>query len=333
MTIKRNFLISALISLLVSGFLLPNAIASSAKAPFSGKIIIADEGNNRLVVINAAGQVKWTFPQPGDLAPGQTFKTPDDVFFSADGKQLIVTESEHQMIAIVDIATRKIVYQYGVAGKASAAKGHLRNPDDAMMLSDGRIVIADIANCRVLFVNHKNSMTSQFGLTGSCRHNPPKQFGSPNGAFPNAAGNFIVTEINGDWIDEMTITGKILWSAHAPGVSYPSDANEISANRYLTVDFVHQGQIVEFNRAGKLLWRYRPTGTLSLDHPSLALPLPNKMVIATDDANHRIIIVDPTLNRVVWQYGKKGKAGTAAGLLNNPDGLDFVPAGSPLAKY
>ena len=290
-----------------------------------GSVLIADEGNSRIVVVNPAGKVQWVFPRKGDLAKGQTFRTPDDVFFSPDGKSIIATESEHQIVAIIDIATRKIVFEYGVAGHGSRKVGSLNNPDDAMMLPDGRLIVADIKNCRILFINTTTKKTTQLGQTGRCVHNPPKTFGSPNGAFPMADGRYLVTEINGNWVDAMTLDGKVSWAVHAPGIKYPSDTNEVSPNVYLTVDFSNPGAIVEFDSKGKLLWKFKPTGSAALNHTSLAHGLPNGNIVATDDANHRIIVIDPKTKKIVWQYGHKGRAGTAAGYLNNPDGLELVP--------
>ena len=47
-----------------------------------GNLLIADEDNNRLIEVNPAKKIVWQFPQPGDLAKGQTFNLPDDAFFS-----------------------------------------------------------------------------------------------------------------------------------------------------------------------------------------------------------------------------------------------------------
>jgi hypothetical protein len=44
-----------------------------------------------------------------------------------------------------------------------------------------------------------------------------------------------------------------------------------------------------------------------------------------DDYNHRVIVVDPRTNRIVWQYGVIGQPGSVAGHLNQPDGVDLVP--------
>lgn len=333
----NSFLKKSTIPVVVAAALLAgtaNAATAFKSDPsvLPGPIMIADEGNNRIVVVDPSGIPRWIFPQKGDLNPGQTFRTPDDVFLSPDGKSIIATESEHQMVSIIDIATRKITFEYGVAGKGSRLKAHLNNPDDAMMLPDGRLIVADIKNCRILFIDPKTSKTTQLGITGRCYHNPPKSFGSPNGAFPMKDGRYLVTEINGNWVSAMTLDGKVSWSVHAPGIAYPSDSNEIAPDVYVTVDFSKPGAIVTFNSKGKLLWKFKPTGSAALDHTSLATGLPNGMIIATDDANHRVIVIDPKTKKIVWQYGHKGKMGTGTGYLNNPDGLELIPD-SALANF
>ncbi len=138
-------------------------------------------------------------------------------------------------------------------------------------------------------------------------------------------GHYLVTEINGDWVDKIGLNGTVYWSMHPPGVSYPSDTNEISPGRYLTVDYSDPGQIVIFNAAGKTLWRFAPTGPDALNHPSLALPLPNGDILCTDDWNDRVIIIDPHTNKIVWQYGHTGSPGSALGYLHTPDGIDLLP--------
>ena len=304
----------------------PSLAPGSDPAVLPGPVLIADEDNNRLVVVDPQGRVRWEFPRPGDLAAGQSFKLPDDAFFSADGRRIVATEEEYQVVSVIDIATHRIVYRYGTPGKAGSTAGHLSNPDDAMLLPDGRLLIADIRNCRLLLVAlGATTPTAQLGRTGSCRHQPPTHLASPNGAFPMRDGRFLVTEIGGDWVDAMTLGGVVSWTTHPPGVAYPSDTGEISPGRYLTVDFSDPGQIVVFDPTGKTLWRYRPSGSAKLNHPSLALPLPNGDIFATDDRNHRIIVVDPRTNRVVWQYGHYGVPGSGPGYLANPDGMDLLP--------
>ncbi len=300
-----------------------------------GPILVADEDNNRLVQISPDGQVTWLYPRPGDLPTGQTFLVPDDAFPSADGRRVIVTEEEDSVVSIVDVATRRIVYRYGSPGVPGMGDNRVHNPDDALLLPTGQILTADIMNCRLLLITPPAHVpTRVFGTsTRRCQHDPPRRFGSPNGAFPLRDGHYLVTEINGDWVDEMGMDGTVYWSAHPPGIVYPSDTNEISPGRYLTVDFSAPGQLLIFDRSGRTLWRYRPTGAAALDHPSIALPLPNGDVLATDDHNDRVIVVDPHTDRIVWQYGHKGVHGSQPGYLDNPDGVDLTGRYALLAEY
>ena len=297
----------------------------SDPAALPGDILIADHRNNRLLIVDPQGRVRWQFPASGDLARGQTFLVPDDAFFSPDGTSIVATEEDDSVISIINIATHRITYRYGTPGVPGSTANHLSNPDDAMLLPDGALLTADIKNCRVLLVRPPAHQPIRVigQTTGFCWHSPPRHFGSPNGAFPMTSGQYLVTEINGDWVNAMSLSGHIAWSANPPGVAYPSDTNEVYPGRYLTADYSIPGQVVEFTATGRLLWRFG-----GLDHPSLALPLPNGDILVNDDYNDRVIVIDPVANRIVWQYGHTGRPGTAAGFLNDPDGVDLTPPGS-----
>lgn len=291
-----------------------------------GDLLIADKLNNRLVIVDPHGRIRWQFPRAGDLPARQSFKIPDDAFFTPDGRDIVATEEDDFVIRVINVGTHRIVYQYGKPGVYGVGPNRLWNPDDAIALPDGNIVTADIKNQRILLIGKgQHTVLRQWGEPGRGYHQPPTRYGAPNGVFPTPGRRFLVTEIRGDWVDAIDLHGHVFWSAHPPGVSYPSDSNQVGPDRYLTVDYTSRGQIVEFNRAGTALWRYRPTGSKALDHPSLALPLPNGDVVCNDDKNHRVIVVDPHTNTIVWQYGHTGDPGRAPGYLNNPDGVDLVP--------
>lgn len=307
--------------------LTPTALAAGSNpSVLPGPLLIADRSNNRLVVVNPQGAIVWEFPRPGDLATGQTFNIPDDSFFTPDGKYIIATEEDNFVISVISIADHKIIYRYGTPGQSGMGPNQLWNPDDAMMLPDGYIISPDIKNCRILLLHPGDPSPAHiYGLsTNACLHNPPVRFGSPNGAFPMTNGHYVVTEINGDWINEMGIDGTIYQSFHAPGIQYPSDTNEVRPGVFLTADYSNPGTVEEFTSSGQVLWKYSPTGANALNQPSLALPLPNGDVVLNDDKNNRVIVVDPTTNQVVWQYGT-GVAGISNGQLNNPDGVDLAP--------
>ena len=291
-------------------------------------MLIADKGNNRLLVVSPQGQVLWQWPGPADLGAGQTFLVPDDAFVTPGGKDIIATQEDDFVITEIDVATRKVVWRYGTPGVHGSGPGRLDNPDDAMELPDGTVVAADIKNCRLVGLSPavRGPVWSLGDGPGTCRHDPPARFGSPNGVFPLSDGHFLVTEINGDWVDEIDRAGKVYWSAHPPGVAYPSDSSQYRPGQYVTADYSNPGQVVVFDARGRLLWRWAPrSGSGRLDQPSLAEGLPNGDILLNDDGNDRVIVLDPAQNRIVWQYGDTGVPGAAPGHLNTPDGLDLVP--------
>jgi hypothetical protein len=296
-------------------------------------LLIADEGNNRLIEISPTGKTLWQFPRPGDLAPGQTFKVPDDAFFSPDGSQVVATQEDDFVVSVIDVARHRITWRYGTPGMAGSATDQLSNPDDAMMLRDGSVLTADIKNCRIVLVRQGSSTPARiWGKPYHCHHlSQPLRFASPNGAFPLSNGHELVTEITHDWVSEVDLLAqhpRIVWDVHPYKIHYPSDTNEARPGVYVTVDYWHPGVIEEFDRTGKVLWFYKPLGTNKLYKPSLAEALPNGDVLATDDYNDRVIVVDPRTDKIVWQYGHLGKPGTAPGYLDVPDGLDLAPPNS-----
>jgi hypothetical protein len=308
------------------GHLMPHSHPSA----LPGDVLIADHLNNRLLIVDPQGRVRWQFPRPGDLRPGQTFLVPDDAFFSPNGKYIIATEEDDFVISVIDVATHKIVYRYGTPGVPGSGPNHVDNPDDAMLAPNGHIISADIKNCRIITIAPPaHRLLHVIGqTTNACVHDPPAHFGSPNGAFPMTNGHYLITEINGDWADEMSLSSHVYWSTNPPGVLYPSDSNEVYPGRYLTADYSDPGQLVEFGSHGQLLWRMG-----GLNQPSLAMPLPNGDILCNDDFNDRVIVIDPATHRIVWQYGHTGVPGSRPGFLHDPDGVDLVPPNSLLITH
>jgi outer membrane protein assembly factor BamB len=305
----------------------------SDPAALPGDVLIADEDNRRLLLVDPYGRIRWQFPGRGALGRGQVFGPPDDAFVSPDGRSIVATQEENQTISVIDIATGRITRRYGHPGVPGSGPGYYYHPDDAMLLPRGQVLVADILNCRILLLSARR-ITRQLGSTSTaCAHEPPRQFAQPNGAFPLTDGHYLITEILGDWVDEMSLDGRVYWSAHPPGVRYPSDANEMSPGRYLVADYSDPGQVVIFTRTGRLVWRFRPAGAAALNHPSLALPLPNGNILVNDDYNDRVIVISPKTNRIIWQYGHDRVPGRAAGYLDNPDGVDLAPPDSLLMAH
>ena len=304
--------------------------APGAGSPYFGaRLLIADRGNNRLLLLNAAMHVVWKYPSAAAPRDPLRFYFPDDAFFTGHGTAIISNQEQNDTIVKIAYPSGKIVWSYGHPRRPGTAPGYLHEPDDAYLLNNGQITVADAVNCRVLVINANGTVAHQIGTDGVCVHHPPASIGSPNGDTPLPDGNLLISEINGSWVSEFTRSGKLVWTAHLP-ISYPSDPQQLGPNRYLIADYASRGQILEFNRVGRILYRYHPaSGPGRLDHPSLAELLPSGVFMVNDDFNNRMVAIDPATGALVWQYGVTGRHGTGPGRLHTPDGFDLLlPDGS-----
>jgi hypothetical protein len=300
--------------------------ASSKLAGLPGYLLIADRGNNRILVVNPRHEIVFLYPTPEDLAKGRKLIFDDDTFVEPGGNALISNEEDNHAIVQVTLADHNLEVLFGHPGKEGPDRTHLKTPDDAYMLPDGTFTVADAYNCRILFIK-AHSIVRQYGSSGTCRHDPPRYLGAVNGDTPMPGGGVLVSEIEGSWIDAINGRGGLSFAVKAP-VSYPSDPQPLPGGRILLADYATPGHVLIINRHGHVLWRYGPpSGSGELNHPSLAMPLPNGNVAVNDDYRDRVVVIDPRTNRIVWQYGHIEKPGTSHGYLNTPDGMDFIPSG------
>jgi hypothetical protein len=292
------------------------------KGPLPGDLLIADRGNNRMLIVNPAHRILWTFPN----RPGQVhLYFDDDTFFAPGGRRIISNQEENHQIVEISYPTGKLIWSYGHAGVAGSSPGYLNTPDDAYALPHHLVIVADAYNCRVLELRGSRIVRS-IGQAGHCVHDPPRYLGAVNGDTPLPNHDILVSEINGSYLDEFTLAGRLVRVYRAP-VTYPSDPQLTLGGNILLADYTSPGAIVILSRrTGKLLWRYRVTsGPGMLDHPSLASMLPNGMIALNDDHNQRVVVINPHTNKIVWTYGHLGRPGTAPGYLNTPDGFEFIP--------
>jgi hypothetical protein len=304
--------------------------AAGAGSPyFGGQLLIADRGSNRLLLLDSSNRVLWAFPSRGLPHDRFGFFFPDDAFFVHHGTAIISNQEENETIQEVAYPSGKVLWEIGHPHQPGTAPGYLHEPDDAYLLRNGQITVADAQNCRILVINHNHTIAHQIGSPATCVHDPPHSIGPPNGDTPLANGDLLVSEVQGSWIDEFTRTGRLVWSVKLP-IAYPSDPQQLGPDRYLLADYTVPGQIIEFDRAGKILYRYDvPSGPGMLNQPSLVELLPSGVFMINDDYRDRMAAIDPSTKAIVWEYGVPDRPGRAPGLLNIPDGFDLLmPGGS-----
>jgi hypothetical protein len=301
--------------------------AVGAGSPFfDDKLLVADRANNHLLLLDPALHVDWKFPSASSPPDPLGFFFPDDAFFVDHGTAILTNQEENETIQEISYPSGKVLWSYGHPKTPGTAVGYLHEPDDAYLLKNGQVTVADAQNCRVLIINHDHTVSHQIGTDGVCVQNPPTSMGSPNGDTPLIDGNLLVSEVNGSWVTEYTPAGSKVWSVQLP-IAYPSDPQQLGPDLYLIADYTSPGEILEFNRAGKILYRYTAiSGPGILNHPSLVERLPSGVFMANDDYRDRMVAIDPVTKALVWQYGITDHPGKTAGMLNTPDGFDLLTA-------
>jgi hypothetical protein len=306
----------------------PYITAGSDATVVPANILIADRNNNRMLVISPQGQTVWEQPEI----------TPSDAYFSKTGRSVIVTQHLRSVVLLRGVDSRRINYTYGLPNHPGSTSNHLRNPQTAHLTASGQIVIADLGNCRVVFVSRKSHQPVSVLGTSQCVHKPPVEFAQPDSVFPitaaggSDAGGLVVTEHSPGWIDVLSKTNALV-SHTRLSFGAPYGANEFAPGKLIVTDRAHPGAVEELDAAsgtsttGTPIWTYSPkSGAAELNKPSLAIALPNGDVMIADSGNNRVIVIDPKNNfKIVWQYGHTGVSGRLSGFLHTPDSVDLVP--------
>ncbi len=304
--------------------------ASAASKVLPGDVLIADAANNRILLVSPQKKIVWQYPKPGHPS---AIRDDDDVFFGPHFDEIITNQEGNDVISIINFKTRQVVWNYGHAGQPGSAPGYLNTPDDAFLLTrhgTDIITVADIRNDRILFISRRtHRILKQYGETDVAVNNPPTAYSAPNGDFPAPHGGMLVTQINGNDAILLNSHNQVQYTVHFPSqLYYPSDANFTPSGNIIVAFYTDPGAVVEMTPKGRVIWSYHVlSGPGMLNHPSLAVMLPNGLVLLNDDYNDRVIVINPKTNKIVWQYGHTGKPGSAPGYLNDPDGVDLLPLG------
>ncbi len=216
-----------------SGAVAPPALGVSA-GPIPGYLLIADRGNDRILLVDNRKRILWHYPGPA--GPAYPFAFDDDAFFGPGFKTIISNQEDQHTIQTLSFPSGRLRWRYGHANVRGSTPGYLNTPDDSYELPSGLVSVADAYNCRVLFINHAHRVVRELGQTGVCAHDPPRTLGSVNGATPLPGGGTLVSEITGSWIDAFSPSGRLLWDFQAP-VVYPSDPQWLGRGRILLADY------------------------------------------------------------------------------------------------
>ena len=210
-------------------------------------LLIADRGNGRLLIVNHGGRTLWRFPVAGSLPRGQAFSA-DDAFIAPDGRTIVANDEAHQVIDRIDIASRKVVWQYGQYARARLrprlpaharrrlsarqrqhhGRRHPELPDPGDLAGE-----ADRPPVGARRATAPTTRRAASTTRTATRRSPTAGCWSPT--------------IGGSRVVRLSASGRVRFDIHVPA-AYPSDAQLDPKGNVLVVDYstirVHrQGQL------------------------------------------------------------------------------------------
>ena len=311
----------------------PNRVVT-LPGPLQGALLIADRGNDRILLVDPHRRTPLALPDRcATVRRGVALVFDDDTFVEPGGKALVTNEEDNGDILSINIKTHRVTKLFGVPGPQAGTGGHagppnhLNWPDDAYVLPDGTMTVADAYRCRILFIRHRR-IVRQIGQTDVCAHNPPRTLGWVNGDTPMPERRRARL---GDQrlVDRRVLADRASCSGLPGAGLVPVRPQPLSRGRILLADYASPGAVLIVNRHGQR--RSGATAPASgwgaLNHPSLAIMLPNGDIAVNDDYNDRVVIIDPKKSQIVWQYGHLAQPGRGGDFLHTPDGMDYIPLG------
>ena len=151
----------------------------------SGKIYVADCGNNRVQIFSKQGVWGATLGT-GSGTGDYEFNCPSGVAVDSSGN-IYVSDGNNHRVQVFD-SNRLYVATIGVSGEPGSDNSHLDWPNDVEVDASGNIYVADTFNSRVQIFD--SSRVWQQSLGGGSSN----LFWEPNGVAVDLAGNIFVTE-------------------------------------------------------------------------------------------------------------------------------------------
>ncbi len=202
--------------------------------------------------------------------------TPADTFLIADPLRHVAVEINRN---------GDVVWQFGKMGQPSSAIDRLSSPNSVRLLPDGRRLIADTRNHRILLVSLDGTASQlQLHEGGFC---------DPMYADVLGNGDYLICDTGNNRIIQADAGGCKVWNfgnrtGTAPMLSYPRSVDLTEPGRYLVADTAHD-RIVEISD-GQVAERSIES-QVPLFWPRCARLLPTGGLLIADGRNGRVVEV------------------------------------------
>lgn len=216
--------------------------------------------DNRVFVVNQAGQILWQYGRAGVSGSGfNELNTPVQATFLPNKDILITDQANDRVIEVNQL--HFIVWQYGMTGVAGTGWNQLNTPNSAELLENGDILIADEANNRVIEVNRQKQVVWSYNDSGD-----PSVLNGTAFASRLCNGDTLITDSNNNRVFEVDTTGSLVGSYYytsSGAVPNPLPTRAIRLCNGNTLDHNQfAGQVIEVDPSGTIVLSF---GTLGVN--------------------------------------------------------------------
>jgi len=254
-------------------------------ARWTGKGTFIVVFNNRsfefdVVEIDRQGRLLWYLP-----ASPRSIGIPSSVQL-LDTDRFLISDSFRHFATEID-RDGNITWQFGEPENPSSDEHRLSSPSSARHLVDGRRLIADTRNHRVLVVSpDERARSITLPDSGLC---------DPNYADGLPDGHYLICDTGNARVIQVDAQGRVVWEygdsiAGRRHLSYPRSVDLIGQNRYLVAD-TGNNRILEFPD-GSAEPRVLCAG-FDLFWPRCVRRLPSGALLIADARNGRIVEISP----------------------------------------
>jgi len=288
-----------------------------------GNLLIADQFNNRVIEINPAGEIVWSFGLgPDDFSARSPIGVNDAqrvgslTLMAGTGTPAGVIPQApagavDNRVMLVDQAG-KIVWQYGQFGQTGSGHNQLNTPVQCTFLPDFDVLITDQANNRIIEVNLAKKIVWQYPGSNT---NEADQLNGPNSAELLPNGHILIADQANNRAIEVTRHDQIVKTFSAGGtVSIVAFASRLPDGDTLLTD-AGNSRAVEVDANDNVVWQYytdTDPNSVPAPLPTRAVRLKNGDTLISDQFNNRVIRVSPA-GKIVARYGLPLAGGGAIG--------------------
>ncbi|CAG9795871.1 unnamed protein product [Diatraea saccharalis] len=209
-------------------------------------------------------------------------------------------------------------------GREGQDEGHVSRPWGLCIDREGNIIVADRRNNRIQIFNSRGEFKTMFGSKGT----GPGEFDLPAGITTDSFGRIIVIDKDNHRVQIFSLSGNFIHKFGSFGkecgqFQYPWDVAVNTLGNIVVTD-TRNHRIQLFASDGTYITKYVFEGA----NPSKMLKGPTTPrgvcftttgnIIVSDFENHRLLMVDSTLSKVLYCVGREG---SGIGELNRPSGI------------